>query len=145
MDQGKPSAARERVAVTDDEERARRMVRTWGLCSADVEDVTQEVLIALDARRTTFQPPENVEIERKAFALAAAFDGLPGARAIDENPAHGFRRRREEVAAVFELLVADEPQVRFMHQRRGAERLFGSFVRHLGAGELSQFVVHERE
>lgn len=58
MDHGKPSRSRERAAVTEDEERARRMVRTWGLCSADVEDITQEVLIALDARRTTFQPPE---------------------------------------------------------------------------------------
>jgi hypothetical protein len=35
---------------------------------------------------------------------------------------------REEMAAILEVLVPDQPQVRFVHQRRGLQRLARLFL-----------------
>lgn len=117
MDQGKPSAARERVAVTDDEERARRMVRTWGLCSADVEDVTQEVLIALDARRTTFQPPENGEREQawSAFVWGVVVRQVAAFRRERARLRRGDESARQPIEPIVpsteDVMLAASPRV----------------------------------
>jgi hypothetical protein len=48
------------------------------------------------------------------------------------------------VSAVFEALIA-KLQPRFVHQRRGLQRVAGSLARHLRTGERLQFRIDLRE
>jgi hypothetical protein len=67
---------------------------------------------------------------------------------VDQNTAHGLGCGRKEVAAVVPRLRAffiDEPDVRFMHQRCGVERLSRPLARQLLGRQLPQLFVNERE
>lgn len=116
MDHGKPSPRHERAALMKDEERARRMVRTWGFCSADADDITQEVLIALAGRRASFRVPEGGD-------GAAAWAGFVWGVVVRQVAS--FRRERERlrrgdeagrdaaapiVPSMEELMIAESPR-----------------------------------
>ena len=65
---------------------------------------------------------------------APSFLSVSFAGAIDQNAPHCFRRCPKEVAAILKgdcRLDADQSQPRFMHQRRGVERLLRLLARHL--------------
>ncbi len=67
---------------------------------------------------------------------------------LDQDPSHGLGRRGEEVAATVPGpigIAADQPQVRFMDQGRGLERLPGRLPRQPLRGQPPQLVVDQRE
>lgn len=76
--------------------------------------------------------------------IAAALVGGLAASVLDEDTAHGLGRSGEEMTAVVEPLVSDEPQVGFVNERGGVERVTGLLGRHAYRGELAEFVVDER-
>jgi hypothetical protein len=84
--------------------------------------------------------------KRKANAISAvSHAGFPPSR-IDEYATHGFSRGCEEVATVFPPTIisrADQPQIRFMDQRRGVERMPGLLARHVSGGESTQFLIDQ--
>lgn len=86
METGTPSPPLDqRAALEEDARMVRAMVETWGLASADVDDITQEVLIALDTRRTAFRVPPG---RTRAGAWRAFVWGV-----VDRQVA-SFRRER---------------------------------------------------
>jgi hypothetical protein len=50
-----------------------------------------------------------------------------------------------EVTAILELLLADEPQISFVDQRRGVERLPRLLVRQFSRREFAQLIVDQRQ
>lgn len=88
---------------------------------------------------------DSVEIEILPLPAAAVSDSLLAAGLLDENTADGLGRRREEMSAAVELLVAHQPQVCFMHQGGRVERLARLLLRELRGGELAQLVIDERQ
>ena len=64
---------------------------------------------------------------------------------VDQNAPHGFRRGGEEVAAVVEVLVADETQVRLVDQGGGVQGVPGILRGHPRGSELPQLVVDQRQ
>ncbi len=86
-----------------------------------------------------------IEIEPSAAAAALACRFVPGA--VDQNPPHGFGRRREEMAATIPTLSvvrADQPQVRLVNQRRGLQRLAWLLPRKPLGRQMAQLVVDQR-
>ena len=77
------------------------------------------------------------------------FLGTFAAGVVDEDAAHGGRRCREEVTAVIEdeacVGLAHQPQVGFVNQTGGVERLARFFLGHLPSSEPAQFVVDQRQ
>ena len=70
------------------------------------------------------------------------------AGSFDEDAAHGFRRGGEEMAAavpVLGLFHVHQPQIGFMDQGRGLERLAGFFPGQFPRGQLAQLVVDQRQ
>lgn len=67
--------------------------------------------------------------------------------AFDENPAHRFRRRGEELRASCPplLVLSGQAQPGFMNQRGGLERVAGALARHLVRGQFAQLLIDERE
>ena len=66
----------------------------------------------------------------------------PGA--LDQDAAHGLRSRGKKVSPavpVLRLLDVHEPDVGFVDQGRGLERLARRFFGHLLAGELAQLII----
>ena len=63
---------------------------------------------------------------------------------IDQDAAHDRRDRAEEVGAVLpvRMLLPCEPEVGFVHERRGLQRVAGPFARQVARGERPQLVVH---
>jgi DNA-directed RNA polymerase specialized sigma24 family protein len=124
METGTPSPPlNRRAALEEDARMVRAMVATWGLTSADVDDITQEVLIALDTRRTAFQAPPG---RTRAGAWRAFVWGDQGAAegseriasstedlTLAERPRALFRRAvaalPPPLGAVMELHLADLP------------------------------------
>jgi hypothetical protein len=64
---------------------------------------------------------------------------------LDEDAAHGLRRRREEVGPAVEPLVADESQERLVDQGGRLEGLPRGFVSQLLSSEAAQLVVDQRQ
>ena len=64
-------------------------------------------------------------IEIQASLPASMSQPGPSASLLNENPTHGFGRRREEVGAIFptRLPVATQPQPSLVDERGGLERL----------------------
>lgn len=86
METGTPSPPLDlRAALAEEARTVRAMVQAWGLAAADVDDITQEVLIALDARRSAFRVPPG---RTRAGAWRAFVWGV-----IDRQVA-SFRRER---------------------------------------------------
>ena len=86
METGTPSPPlNPRTALEEDARMVRAMVKTWGLASADADDVAQEVLIALEATRPAFQVPPG---RTRAGAWRAFVWGV-----VDRQVA-SFRRER---------------------------------------------------
>src|SRR5262249_53809741 len=68
------------------------------------------------------------------------------AGAVEDNPAHGLGRGGEEVAAavpVPRLLDIDQPNIGFMDQGRGLERLAGLLVRPFRPGQPTHFLIDQ--
>ena len=64
---------------------------------------------------------------------------------VDQDAAHAFRGRREEVGAIAPrgLLVAAETEPDLVDERGGLEGLAGRLPRQLGGGQPAQFVVDQ--
>ena len=64
-------------------------------------------------------------------------------RLVDQDPAHRRRRGGEEVAAAIpaRVVVADDPQVRLVHQRGRLERVIDALPRQVGARQMAQLLV----
>ena len=84
-------------------------------------------------------------VEINALPIAAPFQALPFAGPIDQNAPHRLGRGGEEMAAMFEALIADKSQVGFMNECGGVERLPSGFAVELGRGELAKLGVDERQ
>jgi hypothetical protein len=67
--------------------------------------------------------------------LATPLQPIAVACVVDQDPLHRFRRGGEEVPLVAKVLVADQPQVDLVHQRRRLERLPRGHAGHAGAGK----------
>jgi DNA-directed RNA polymerase specialized sigma24 family protein len=120
METGKPSPPLDVcAALMKDEERARRMVRTWGFCSADADDITQEVLIVLAARRATFRAPEggNVAEAWSAFVWGVVVRQVASFRREQARLRRGDERAAEEPAPIApsmeEVVIAEAPRALF--------------------------------
>jgi hypothetical protein len=87
-------------------------------------------------------------IEFHALKLSAVFQPLLSPRGLDQNPAHGFCGRAEEVRAILkaDLLVwLEQAQPSFVNESGGLQRVAGSFVGHLVGGQPAQFFVYGDE
>ena len=73
-----------------------------------------------------------------ALPLAATFFAALAAGAINQDAAHGFGRRAEEVSSAIPLCVwvAGQAQPRLMNERSGLQGLSRRFVGHLVCGQL---------
>src|SRR5690242_873932 len=68
------------------------------------------------------------------------------AGALNENPAHGLGSRGEEMASavpVLGLVRAYQPQIGFMDQGGGFERLAGFLLSDLLGGQAAQLLVNQ--
>src|SRR5205807_214543 len=94
---------------------------------------------------------EQVGIQRRslqavdgyALPIPTAFVGALGPRMIDQDTPHRQRGGAEEMTVRTERFAA-QTQPRFMHQRRGVERMAGMFASHLRRREFTQLVVDQR-
>ena len=67
---------------------------------------------------------------------------------LDQNPPHRLGCSGEEMPTavpVLSLFRIHEPEIGFMDQGRGLQRLAGILLRHLLRRQLPQFVVNERQ
>jgi len=81
-------------------------------------------------------------------SIPASFEAVPITGAVQQNPPHRLGRGGKEVAPavpILRLFAADQPQVRFVHQGGRLQRLAQLLSSQPIAGELAQFVIHERE
>src|SRR5262245_44452744 len=91
---------------------------------------------------------EFVEVEIGPATVAAALSAPPSAGTIDEAVPPCRGRGGEEVAATLppsRISRADQPHICLVNQRSGLQRLTGGLARHSCRGELSQFVVDQRQ
>jgi hypothetical protein len=67
--------------------------------------------------------------------------------AVDENTAHGFGGRREEVRLPGEMIAtgADQFEPGLMDQGRRLQRLAGDLLSHLRGRKLAKFLVNQWE
>src|SRR5262249_44470346 len=87
-------------------------------------------------------------LEVQADALAAPLLAPLATGVIDEDAAHGLRRGGEEVAAtvpVLRSLDVHQPEVGFVNQGRGLERLARLLLRHPLGSQLTQLALDERK
>lgn len=61
-------------------------------------------------------------------ALATAFYPHPIAGVIDQDSPHGLRRGGKEMPTSVEVLIADQPQVRFVNQSGGIQSVAGPLL-----------------
>ena len=82
-----------------------------------------------------------------ALPLAAAFQPLPRARVIDEDPAHRARREPEELAASgrADAAVVDQPDPRLVDERRRLQRVAVPLVAEQPAGHVLELAVQGLE
>ena len=88
-------------------------------------------------------------VEINPLPIAAAFEGVALAGALDEDAPHRFCGCPEEVPAVVPCLQRgiDQPDIGLVHQRRGLQSLVlpGGFLAHAGARQHAEFLVDERQ
>jgi hypothetical protein len=63
---------------------------------------------------------------------------------IREYPPHCFGRFGEEMTFAVKVLIPNQPQVHFIDQDRGVERVIGPLARHLRRSELAQYIADQR-
>lgn len=114
---GEPPPPSARAMLAEDQHMARRMVRTRGVASADADDVTQEVMIALEARRAGFQVPEG---RTRAEAWRAFVWGVVVRQVARYRSARARQRREEQAVAeeaeaiapsMEDVMIAEAPRV----------------------------------
>ncbi len=74
--------------------------------------------------------------------------GVFPACVFDEDAAHGFGGRGEEMAAAIPLLCllrVHQAEVGFVDQGRGLERLARPLLRQLPAGQFAQLLIDQRQ
>jgi hypothetical protein len=78
---------------------------------------------------------------------ATVLGALLAPRAIDENTAHRFGGCRKEVTAAAEVLrpVDYQPEVRFVHQCGGLERLSWPFLSQFLRRQFAKLVIDRRQ
>ena len=76
---------------------------------------------------------------------APVFEALFASGVFNQNPAHGFCRGSEEVAATVPGLarIASESEPGLVNQGCGLQRLTGCFVRHFERSQPAQFIVDQ--
>ncbi len=89
-----------------------------------------------------------IEVDADATPTSAPL--LPAAIAgpVDQDPAHGFGRGGEEVAAPgprFLRIITDQPEVRLVDKGCGFQRLPRSLVGHFLGRQFAQLVVDQRQ
>lgn len=99
---GEPTTSA-RAKLSEDERTARQMVRTCGVAPADVDDITQEVLIALEARRAGFQVPEG---RTRADAWRSFVWGVVARQVAHYRRARARQRHGEQGAAEATQVIA---------------------------------------
>jgi hypothetical protein len=82
-------------------------------------------------------------VERHALQRAAAFLTTMLARPIDQDSAHGCGGDRHEMCATLPLhsRLVDQPHIRFVNQRRRAERVASRLLLQLPVRQAAQLVV----
>ena len=94
-----------------------------------------------------FKGKTNDKGDGKKSSPAATLTLTPS-RTFDENSPHGVGGRGKKMAfsiPVLRVLLVDQPQVRFMHQRRRLQRVPSRFVCHFGPRNSMKFLVNERQ
>jgi hypothetical protein len=86
------------------------------------------------------QVDEAVEID--PLPNRAPLCPVPGM--IREYPPHCFGRFGEEMTFAVKVLIPNQPQVHFIDQDRGVERVIGPLARHLRRSELAQYIADQR-
>ena len=76
-------------------------------------------------------------LQRDLAGAAAPLLGVPGSRMIDQNPAHDLRGHSEEMRPVLpvDAMLAHQPQIGFIDQGAGLERVVAPFAPHVVAGK----------
>ena len=102
----------------------------------ELSDPRRDRVLVSEAREQFVQRQDKVRIlgERtdlieqfEPHSSATSLQPLPIAGVVDQDPPHRFRRGSEEVPPAVELLVPDQPQVDFMNEGGGAERVARGF------------------
>lgn len=77
---------------------------------------------------------------------AAALVGGSRSRIVDEDAAHEFRGKPEEMSTALPVdgLLRDQTQKRFVHQRGFLNGVIGALATQVSVGELAQLCVQER-
>jgi hypothetical protein len=66
---------------------------------------------------------------------------------IDEHPAHHARRQCQEVRAALpvDIPLTEQPQVRFVDERRRLKSVVPPFSAKMGGGAAPEILVHQRQ
>ena len=83
--------------------------------------------------------------ELDPYAPSDSLQSVSIACMVDQDSPHRFRRGREEVSPVPELLVAHQPQIGLVHERGGVQGVPGFLRGHPHGREFPQFVIDERK
>jgi hypothetical protein len=76
----------------------------------------------------------------------AALRSVLFSRSLDENPPHRLSGGGKEMSTTIPFLSImgnDQPNVGFVDECRGLQRVIGRFLRHAGGGEFAQFFIHQ--
>jgi hypothetical protein len=86
------------------------------------------------------------ETQRHALATARALGGAAVAGVVHEDAAHHVRGDADELRAVppIDATLVDEPEVGFVHERCGLERVTAALFAEEVGGEAAQFAVNQR-
>ena len=82
-----------------------------------------------------------------ALLAAAVAHGAPLPGSVDEDPPHRLGRRCKKMCAILKLriLMRNEPQPSFMHERGWLESVSRRFIRHPPRSEPAQFFINQRQ
>jgi len=84
-------------------------------------------------------------VQRDDWSASAAFVAQAGSSVIDNDTPHQSRAEGEKVyPARCRYLGMNKPQIGFVHQFRGPQRLVGTFQGHPPPGQRVQLLIDER-